>query len=1046
MAWTKEQQEAIDKTGTNIIVSAGAGSGKTAVLTARTMRILNSGTHVNELLILTFTKAAAAEMKERIRKSIKKGISDNPSLSKELELIDQAYITTFDSFALSVVKKYHYLLNISNDISISDASIIEMQKNRIMEQIFDKYYENPNKLFNKLIYDFCIKDDKDLKNYILKIATKIDSFPDREEYISSYINKYFNQSYIDECLSEYESLLKEKIQEIDKLTYKLSLYVDGTYNEKIMEYITPLLNCTTLNEIISTINLLDKMPTLPRGSEEETKIARANLKEVIDILKNTVNEYGTKETILDSLNTIKEYSTIIVDIIKDYLNELHLYKEKNSIYDFQDIALLSIRVLKENESVRNELRDTFKEIMIDEYQDTNDIQETFISMIENNNVYCVGDIKQSIYRFRNANPYIFKNKYDNYALGNNGYKIDLVKNFRSRREVLSNINEVFNLIMDNIIGGAEYHESHQMVYGNTTYIEEGNTDYNYNFQILEYEPDEEKKYSNTEIEIFAIAKDIKEKINSKYQVFNKDDKVLRDITYSDFVILMDRTVDFDLYKKIFEYVGIPLTLYKDDKLNNSNDIYIIKNIIDFIIKINKKEFDTQFKYDYTSIARSYLFELSDEEVFKTFKNNKFTESIIYETFKDLSDEITSTSITTLLEHIIEKTNLYEKLIKVGNIDASIIRISKLFDIASNLSNLGYDIYTFSNYLNELLATDYDMKYSATTTSSNSVKIMTIHKSKGLEYHVCYYSGLYKEFNIMDLKDRFLFDNKYGIITPYFKEGINESFIKYLVKYHYLEEEVSEKIRLFYVALTRAKETMILLTPKFEEKINDLEENNTIDINIRRKYRSFSSILNSIKHNLIKYYKDLNKEDINLTKQYLYNNKSLTKLESSNIEDFEVIPIKIEETSPITQEHFSKNTHELITKEISNNMKFGLLIHETLEHIDFKKPQYDLIEDKFIKDKITKFLANPLLKDICNANIFKEYEFIYTENNSEYHGIIDLMIEYEDKIDIIDYKLSNIKDDNYLKQLNGYKEYISKISNKEINIYLYSIIGETIEKL
>jgi ATP-dependent exoDNAse (exonuclease V) beta subunit len=240
--------------------------------------------------------------------------------------------------------------------------------------------------------------------------------------------------------------------------------------------------------------------------------------------------------------------------------------------------------------------------------------------------------------------------------------------------------------------------------------------------------------------------------------------------------------------------------------------------------------------------------------------------------------------------------------------------------------------------------------------------------------------------------------------------------------------------------------MILLTPKFEEKINDLEENNTIDINIRRKYRSFSSILNSIKHNLIKYYKDLNKEDINLTKQYLYNNKSLTKLESSNIEDFEVIPIKIEETSPITQEHFSKNTHELITKEISNNMKFGLLIHETLEHIDFKKPQYDLIEDKFIKDKITKFLANPLLKDICNANIFKEYEFIYTENNSEYHGIIDLMIEYEDKIDIIDYKLSNIKDDNYLKQLNGYKEYISKISNKEINIYLYSIIGETIEKL
>ena len=1046
MAWTPEQQLAIDKTGTNIIVSAGAGSGKTAVLTARTMRILNSGTHVNELLILTFTKAAAGEMKERIRKSIKKGIPDNPALAKELELIDQAYITTFDSFALSVVKKYHYLLNISNDIGISDASIIDMQKIKIMDQVFDKYYENPNELFNKLIYDFCVKDDKDLKDYILKIATKIDAFPDREEYLNNYMDKYFSPNYINECITEYESLLKTKIKEIDKLSYKLSTYTDGSFNEKLTEYLSSLLNCESLEEIISTLNLLGRMPILPRGSDDDTKKVRANLKTSIDEPKETVNEYGTKETILESKTTIKEYSNVIIDIIKDYLNAFHSYKEQNGIYDFQDIALLSIRVLKENESVRNELRDTFKEIMIDEYQDTNDIQETFIGMIENDNVYCVGDIKQSIYRFRNANPYIFKNKYDNYAVGNKGFKIDLVKNFRSRREVLSNINEVFNLVMDDIIGGAEYHESHQMVYGNTSYIEEGMTDYNYDFQVLEYEEDEDKKYTNAEIEIFAIAKDIKEKIESKYQVFNKDDKVLRDITYNDFVILMDRTTDFDLYKKIFEYVGIPLTLYKDDKLNNSDDIYIIKNIIDYIVKINKKEFDTTFKYDYTSIARSYLFELSDQEIFNSFKENNFTNNIVYETFKDLSNEITSTSITTLLEHIIEKTNMYEKLIKVGNIDASIIRISKLFDIAANLSSLGYDIYTFSNYLNELLATDYDMKYSATSTGSNSVKIMTIHKSKGLEYHVCYYSGLYKGFNISDLKDRFLFDNKYGIITPYFKEGINESFIKHLVRYHYLEEEVSEKIRLFYVALTRAKETMILLTPKIEEEINDLDENNTIDITIRRKYRSFSDIMDSVKHNLIKYYKEIKKDDLNLTKQYLFNNKSLNKLETNSDEDFEVIPIKVEATNTITQEHFSKNTHELISKEISKNMKFGLIVHETLEYLDFKNPKLDLIEDDFIREKVEKFLSHPLLSNLETANIFKEYEFIYNDDKAEYHGIIDLMIEYEDKIDIIDYKLNNIKDENYLKQLNGYKDYISKISNKEINIYLYSVIGETIEKL
>ena len=1045
MAWTPEQELAINETGNNIIVSAGAGSGKTAVLTARTMRILNSGIHVNELLILTFTKAAAGEMKDRIRSSIKDGIEKNPSLAKELELIDQAYITTFDSFALSVVKKYHYLLNISNNIAITDASIIDMQKIKIMDEVFDKYYEKNNELFNRLIYDFCVKDDKDLKAAILKIATKIDAFPNREEYLNNYYDTYLTDTFFNKCIVDYEKLLKEKLKEIDRLSYKLSLLTDGTYGEKLNEALIQLLNAKSINEIFSIVNLT-KLPTLPRGSEEEVKSARDNLKDSLESLKTTVSNYGTVETIHDSFNKSNDYIKVIIEIIKDYLLAFHTYKEQNEIYDFQDIALLSIRVLKENEQVRNELRDTFKEIMIDEYQDTNDIQETFISMIENHNVYMVGDIKQSIYRFRNANPYIFKNKYDKYSEHKDGMKIDLVKNFRSRREVLSNINEVFNLVMDNTIGGAEYHESHQMVYGNTAYIEEGMTDYNYDFQVLEYEVPEDKKYSKEEIEIFTIAKDIKEKIDSKYQVFDKGKKVLKDITYNDFVILMDRTSDFDLYKKIFEYLGIPLTLYKDDKLNSSDDIYIIKNIIDFIVKISNQEYDTEFKYDFISIARSYLYNLSDQEIFDCFKNNNFKDNIIYKDLSPIAKIINYSDISTLLETIINTTNMYERIIKVGNIDATITRISKLYDIAANLSTLGYDIYTFRNYLNELLESNYDMKYSASSTSSNSVKIMTIHKSKGLEYHICYYSGLYKKFNKSDIKDRFLFDNKYGIVTPYFNEGINETFTKFLVNYQYQEEEVSEKIRLFYVALTRAKETMILLTPYAEEQYNDLDENNTIDITIRRKYNSFSDILNSIKDKIIKYYKTIDIKDINLTKSYLFNNKELTKIEDLSQIDFNVNELEERELITKTSAHFSKNLHELITKDNKNNMEFGIDMHEALELIDFKEPDYSLLDNNFIKTKITKFLSNPLLSNVNNANIYKEYEFIYEINNVEYHGIIDLILEYDDHIDIIDYKLNNIKDENYLKQLNGYKEYINTISNKPINLYLYSIISETIEQL
>ena len=389
--------------------------------------------------------------------------------------------------------------------------------------------------------------------------------------------------------------------------------------------------------------------------------------------------------------------------------------------------------------------------------------------------------------------------------------------------------------------------------------------------------------------------------------------------------------------------------------------------------------------------------------------------------------------------------MYEKLITIGDIDNAILRISKLIDIADNLSNLGYDIYTFRDYLNKLIEEEYDMKYSNLDDGSNAVKIMTIHKSKGLEYHICYYSGLYKKFNIQDLNDRFIYDNRYGIIAPYFEEGIHETITKYLTKYHYLEEEVGERIRLFYVALTRAKEKMIMLTPLCEEIDYQIDNNGTIEETIRRGYRSFTQILESIKTKIIKYYKQIDINTLGITNEYLFNKTNNTKLKTTQ-ETITVKEINISTEEELDTKHFSKETHTLINKDIYNNMQLGLKVHEILELLDFKKPNLDLIEDPFIKEKVTKFLNNPILKDINKSNIYKEYEFLYEENNIEYHGIIDLMIEYDNNIDIIDYKLNNIKDENYLKQLNGYKEYISKITNKEIHIYLYSIINEKIEEL
>ena len=1038
MAWTKEQQLAIDTKNSNIIVSAGAGSGKTAVLTARTLRILKEGTHVNELLVLTFTNAAAAEMKERIKASISK----EPSLKPELDLIDQSYITTFDSFALSIVKKYHYLLNISNNISISEKSIIEMKQTEIIDEVFDNYYQNRTEEFSSLIKDFCVKDDTLLKNSILKIATKIDAKPDREEYLNNYLDNYTSKEYLDTIYNEYLSIVNNLKAKYNIAYEEFINSLSESNTEKINVYEVNLYKAESIDEITNSLNNLGRFPALKL--DEESSSLRENYKASIEELKSIL-KYGTENTIKDGLNKSLKYIKAIIDIIKSYLDKLHAYKSLNEIYDFQDIALLSIKILKENSSVREELKNTFKEIMVDEYQDTNDIQETFISMIENNNVYMVGDIKQSIYRFRNANPYIFKNKYDKYKDNNGGIKIDLLKNFRSRNEVLDGINDIFNLIMDNTIGGAEYHESHQMVFGNDLYNSLGKTNQNNKMEILEYPYDKETPYLKEEIEIFAIARDIQSKIKNKYQIFDKDNKVLKDISYSDFVILIDRSSDFDLYKKVFEYLGIPLTLYKEEKFNTSDDIYIIKNIIDLIVNINQETYDTKFKYDFISIARSYLYNYDDETIFKYFLNDNFKETSIYNDFKDISNELTHLSISNVLEYIINKTNMYEKMITVGDIDSSLIRINKLFDIANNLSALGYNIFTFRDYLNDLIENEYDMKYSVEETSSNSVKIMTIHKSKGLEYHICYYSGLYKGFNITDLNDRFLYDNKYGIVTPYFNEGIHETITKYLVKYHYLEEEVGERIRLFYVALTRAKEKMILLTPTPELKDYNLEANGTIDEVVRRNYRSFGSILESIKSRISDYYKEIDINKLNITPDYQFTKAKLKEI-TNKTKLIKVEEISIPASPELESKHFSKTTHNLIDKKTYNNLQFGLKIHEILELLDFNNPNLDLIEDNFIKDKITKFLNNKILNNIKESTIYKEHEFLYEQDNIEYHGIIDLILEYNDHIDIIDYKLNNIKDDNYLNQLNGYKSYIENISNKKVNIYLYSIINEELEEL
>ena len=1022
--WTDEQKEAIYKEGTNIIVSAGAGSGKTAVLTERVLEKVKSGISVDNLLILTFTKMAAKEMRERIGEKLKEN-----GFTKELAKLDTADITTFDAYALSLVKKYHYYLNLSKDINIIDASVIGLYKEKMLKDIFEELYTSEDSKFLNLIKEYALKDDKEIFSFILNINNKLDLKTNKKEYLDSYISIKYNEENIDKDIDNYIKVILDLINNIrDYLEY----IDDSDYFDKIYKVLSPLLSSGNYDDI--KLNIEVKLP-IAKGVSDTTKEYKEKIANTIKEIKKLVI-YDNYDSIKSGILKTKDYVEEIITIIKELDKRVAEYKKKYNYFEYGDISSYAIELVKNNTEIREEIKNNLNEIMIDEYQDTNDVQEEFIAYISNNNVYMVGDIKQSIYRFRNANPYIFKNKYDSYSKNINGIKIDLNKNFRSREEVINNINLMFDRIMDDTIGGASYRVSHRMVYGNPMYQGDGASGVNNNFEVYSYL--NETIFKKDEVEAFIIASDIKNKITNGYPIFGKDTKGIRKAKYSDFAILLDSSKSFELYKKILEYNDIPTSIVKSVNLTDGEVITIIKNIISFIIKIKDNVIDNEFKKLFISIARSFLFNLDDNIIFDYFLNNNYKDSDIYKISYSITKNLDTISLDEIIDIIIDKYDFYNKLFLLGDYSSNILRIDKLKEITSNLTNLDYDIYKYSEYLENIIESGMKIEYNVTESSNNTVKIMTIHASKGLEFSVCYYGGLYSKFNIREAISKFSYDDKYGIIIPYKDKFLYNTIYHNLSYRNYVLENISERIRLFYVALTRAKEKMIFILPENTKGVNYI--NDIIDDSIRSKYNSFASIMYSLEPITKSHYKNIDINSIGLSKNYnLVKNDNYNKLLSRVEDRIDVQDINID-IQKEEEKSFSKKNIHITSKEEQGRLDYGKKVHELFELTDFHNTSNLTGKNKEI---ITKFLDKV---NIDNADIYKEYEFIYEEDNTTYHGIIDLMLVYKDNIKIIDYKLKNISDEAYLKQLNGYKNYIEKRFNKPAAIYLYSVINNTLEKV
>ena len=1021
--WTEEQMLAIVKGNTNIIVSAGAGSGKTAVLTQRVITNLKKGMHINELLILTFTNNAAMEMKTRI----KKAILEDDEIKNEAKLTDSADITTFDAYVLSLVKKYHYLLNLDSDITLIDSSIIKKKKKDFIEEIFEELFTQKNEKFIKFVTDFGTKNARQTKKTILNLDYSFDLITKKEDYLNNYIESYYNKNNLDNLFHQFENTLLKRVESIKNLLLNLSFEVDSDYYDKIYKTLEPLLKSSNYQEIRSNLDF--KLSPL-RNASDKAKYYKEQISKIIKDLKSLTEFH--EQVLKDDLLKTKEYAEVIIEILLKLTQKVNAYKFEYQVFEFNDISKFAFKILDENEDIRNELKNYYKEIMIDEYQDTSDVQEQFIKYIENNNVYMVGDIKQSIYRFRNANPDIFKIKYDAYKDGNNGFKIDLNKNFRSRGEVLDSINQIFNHIMDDNIGNANYIKEHQLIFGNNTFIEEGNNNYNNNLEIYNYLPD--PNFTKEEMEAFIIANDIKKKVTSNYEVF---DKTLRPCKYSDFCILIDRTTAFDTYKKIFDFFNVPINIYKDDNIMISDETSLINNIIKFIINIKNNRFNETTRFCFASIARSYLYQLDDQTIYDTISQNKINESEIYEIAYNISKNLDSLSNEEIIKKIIYDYKFYDKMIIAGNLNYRSIILDNLIIKFKELNKVNMTIYEVNDYLDSLINDEESIKIPALLNKNDSVTITNIHKSKGLEYKICYFPSLHKEFNLMDLNNRIIFNTKFGLILPNYDNGFKSTFVNFLNKETYIKDEISERIRLLYVALTRAKEKMIMVTNLIQNDNCTTDENGIIDYLTRINYRSYKDILESVYPYIHKYIENIDLPEINIG--YKYSQKNTINID---IEDNHKIIVNKKEyiSELINEEHYSKSENKLITPTEVANMEYGTHMHYILENTDFKNPDYSLLTNE--EQEITQgLLNNKIMSNIKDANIYHEYEFIYENNKQIKTGIIDLMLEYPDHIDIIDYKLKNTNDPAYLKQLNGYKEYIENKNNKPTYIYLYSLLNK-----
>ena len=1046
--FTNSQKDALKLLNHDTLVSAGAGSGKTRVLTERIARIIESGVSPLNILVLTFTKNAANEMKTRVKKRLKN------SSPKTLNLLEQADISTIDSFVMNTVKKYFYKLNIRADVNIIDSNVLSMQKSIILDEIFSELYEEKNIVFLDYIRNFTDKNDDYVKSYFMNLINKVELDIDLESFLNDAYNTYTSLEFREYAKKYILEILKKNMTNflcyLEEFANSTDINNYGNYCILQAETLKAVLLSDDFYQYKTYINQFS-LPRKKKGEEDNeyaTELKDKFKKKYFESSKALVNLGETLDEILDTYLVKNKYISLYITVLKKFFGRLNNFKDLNNAYDFSDLSKKLYKLLLTDSQVREELARKYQYILLDEYQDTSDIQEGILKLISHNNMYMVGDIKQSIYRFRNANPDIFKDKYntfkniDDTLSSGDGVRIDMIENFRSRSEVLDDINRIFRPIMTLDYGDCNYIKGHEMVFGNKSYDEhkflnDHNMDI-FTFKIPQTDEEGNKikyPYTKVEIECFKVARDIQAKMRAEYMVLG--DNGARKAKYSDFCIIVDKEKNYDTYKKIFEYMSIPLSVIQDVKMTTSDTTMVLTNVLKLITLANSNFKDPNYTHAFMSIARSFLYSWDDSYIFNLIINNNL-DNKISKIALELNKLIDIESNSSIYLKALNKFNFFKTISKTNNITNKEHEAEYIYNTIVSLDSINYDLSSIVTYFEECQNNELDIKYKLDHKEENAVKLMNIHKSKGLEFPICYFIGLSENPNVVD-ENVPIFDNEFGFTTLVNKsedgdfKNLNSLFITEKTK----RARKSERLRLFYVALTRAKEKMIFVTEDFRESKILVKD----DILTFNDYLAFD--YKARQDNFDRFIKPFELDDLGLSQNY----HMIKKMGERN--NYNVIPNYKLNTNKeeVIKDRISKNITNVLSNEELNSIDLGLRLHEIFESLDFNNINLDDYNlNEFERNIVSKVLENPVFKDISKAKTYKEHEFKFVLDDKLYNGIIDLLVVYQDHIDIIDYKLSDISKAEYERQLALYKEYVKSKSNLEIKCYLLSILKNEIKEV